>query len=115
MNFLTSGGTLLIQLFLTGRVITAMGLIFSLSLVPGLDSTFLAMNGDLLTNLDLRELVRFAEFMIPRFVKEGKSTLTVAVGCTGGRHRSVAVAEALRARLRKTGGGIKIYHRDLYK
>ncbi|MFN8606329.1 MAG: MFS transporter [Vulcanimicrobiota bacterium] len=36
MNFLTSGGTLLIQLFLTGRVITAMGLIFSLSLVPGM-------------------------------------------------------------------------------
>jgi RNase adapter protein RapZ len=63
----------------------------------------------------LRELVRFAEFMIPRFVKEGKSTLTVAVGCTGGKHRSVVIAEELRARLRKRGGDIKIFHRDLYK
>jgi len=63
----------------------------------------------------LGELVRFMEFLLPRFVKEGKSTLTVAVGCTGGRHRSVAIAEELRARLRKTGGDIKIYHRDLYK
>jgi len=63
----------------------------------------------------LRELLRFTEFMIPRFVKEGKSTLTVAVGCTGGRHRSVVIAEELRARLRKTGGDVKIYHRDLYK
>jgi RNase adapter protein RapZ len=63
----------------------------------------------------LDELVRFTEFLLPRFVKEGKSTLTVAVGCTGGRHRSVAIAEELRARLRKTGGDIKIYHRDLYK
>lgn len=63
----------------------------------------------------LGELVRFMEFLLPRFVKEGKSTLTVAVGCTGGRHRSVAIAEELRARLRETGGDIKIYHRDLYK
>ncbi len=63
----------------------------------------------------LRELARFAEFLIPRFVKEGKSTLTVAVGCTGGKHRSVVIAEALRARLRKRGGDIKIFHRDLYK
>ncbi len=63
----------------------------------------------------LREVVRFMEFLIPRFVKEGKSTLTVAVGCTGGKHRSVVIAEELRARLRERGGDIKIYHRDLYK
>ncbi len=63
----------------------------------------------------LSELLRFTEFMIPRFVKEGKSTLTVAVGCTGGRHRSVVIAEELRARLRKMGADVKIYHRDLYK
>ncbi|HVP90867.1 MAG TPA: RNase adapter RapZ [Terriglobales bacterium] len=63
----------------------------------------------------LRELVRFTDFMIPRFVKEGKSTLTIAIGCTGGKHRSVVIAEELRSRLRKTGGEIRIYHRDLYK
>jgi UPF0042 nucleotide-binding protein len=63
----------------------------------------------------IRELVRFTDFMIPRFVKEGKSTLTVSIGCTGGKHRSVVIAEELRTHLRKTGGDIKIYHRDLYK
>jgi UPF0042 nucleotide-binding protein len=63
----------------------------------------------------IRELVRFTDFMIPRFVKEGKSTLTIAIGCTGGRHRSVVIAEELRARLKRTGGEVKIYHRDLYK
>lgn len=63
----------------------------------------------------IREIVRFMDFMIPRFVKEGKSTLTVSIGCTGGKHRSVVIAEELRTHLRKTGGAIKIYHRDLYK
>jgi UPF0042 nucleotide-binding protein len=63
----------------------------------------------------IRELVRFTDFMIPRFVKEGKSTLTVSIGCTGGKHRSVVIAEELRTHLKKTGGDIKIYHRDLYK
>jgi len=63
----------------------------------------------------LRELVRFTDFLVPRFVKEGKSTLTIAIGCTGGKHRSVVIAEELRGHLRKSGGDIKIYHRDLYK
>jgi UPF0042 nucleotide-binding protein len=63
----------------------------------------------------LRELVRFTDYMIPRFVKEGKSTLTIAIGCTGGKHRSVVIAEELRARLRRAGGEIKVTHRDLYK
>jgi UPF0042 nucleotide-binding protein len=63
----------------------------------------------------IRRLIRFMDFLVPRFVKEGKSTLTVAVGCTGGKHRSVVIAEELRAHLKKAGGDIKIYHRDLYK
>jgi UPF0042 nucleotide-binding protein len=63
----------------------------------------------------LRKLVRFMDFMIPHFIKEGKSTLTVSVGCTGGKHRSVVIAEELRAHLKKAGGDVKIYHRDLYK
>lgn len=63
----------------------------------------------------LREFVRFTDFVIPRFVKEGKSTLTVSIGCTGGKHRSVVIAEELRAHLKKTGRDVKIYHRDLYK
>jgi UPF0042 nucleotide-binding protein len=63
----------------------------------------------------LRRLARFMDFMIPHFVKEGKSTLTVAVGCTGGKHRSVVIAEELRAHLKRGRGDVKIYHRDLYK
>jgi UPF0042 nucleotide-binding protein len=63
----------------------------------------------------LEALHGFLEVMLPRFVAEGKSTLTVAVGCTGGRHRSVVIAEELRSRLRKAGRDVKIYHRDLYK
>ncbi|MBM4363502.1 MAG: RNase adapter RapZ [Deltaproteobacteria bacterium] len=54
------------------------------------------------------------EFSIPRFEAEGKSYLTIAVGCTGGRHRSVALAEALAAALTgPTGLPIGVVHRDL--
>lgn len=67
------------------------------------------------TRAFLADLFRFADRLLPRFVKEGKSCLTVAVGCTGGRHRSVVVAEALRARLRGAGAEVKIFHRDIYK
>jgi UPF0042 nucleotide-binding protein len=63
----------------------------------------------------IRKLVGFMDFMLPHFIKEGKSTLTVSVGCTGGKHRSVVIAEELRAHLKKVGGDVKIYHRDLYK
>jgi RNase adapter protein RapZ len=63
----------------------------------------------------LRELFRFADFAVPRFAREGKSTLTVSVGCTGGRHRSVVIAEELRKHLRAAGSDVKIYHRDLFK
>ena len=63
----------------------------------------------------LRELFRFLDFVLPRFAKEGKTTLAVAVGCTGGKHRSVVVAEELRAHLRQRGTDVRIYHRDLFK
>lgn len=53
-------------------------------------------------------------FVIPLYVAEGKSYLTVAVGCTGGRHRSVAVAEALRKRLGAIPGvTFRLRHRDI--
>jgi UPF0042 nucleotide-binding protein len=50
--------------------------------------------------------------LLPRFDAEGKSYLTIAVGCTGGRHRSVAVAEALADWLRKVGRSVTLSHRD---
>lgn len=53
-------------------------------------------------------------FLIPNYVKEGKNQLVIAIGCTGGRHRSVTLANDLYARLRDKGDyGIKLYHRDV--
>jgi len=51
--------------------------------------------------------------LLPRFDAEGKSYLTIAVGCTGGRHRSVAVAERLAGWLRATGRSVSLSHRDV--
>ena len=54
------------------------------------------------------------EFLVPQYVTEGKSHLTVAVGCTGGRHRAVAVSEALRRRMSSLAGvRVRINHRDI--
>jgi len=63
----------------------------------------------------LRELFRFVDFALPRFAKEGKTSVAVAVGCTGGKHRSVVIAEELRRHLRGPARDVRIYHRDLYK
>jgi len=63
----------------------------------------------------LRELFRFVDFVFPRFAKEGKTTVAIAVGCTGGKHRSVVIAEELCAHLKDKGCDVKIYHRDLFK
>jgi len=51
--------------------------------------------------------------LIPAYVREGKSYLTVAMGCTGGRHRSVALAEELAVRLNKHGITTSVFHRDV--
>lgn len=53
-------------------------------------------------------------FLLPQYVREGKSYLTIAIGCTGGRHRSVMVAEAVRKRLRGAKNvRLRIRHRDV--
>lgn len=51
--------------------------------------------------------------LLPAYEAEGKSYLTVAIGCTGGRHRSVAVTEELARRLRDHGFAVRVGHRDL--
>jgi RNase adapter protein RapZ len=53
------------------------------------------------------------ETLIPRYRAEGKSYVTIAFGCTGGRHRSVHVAERVAARLRDAGFSPTVTHRDL--
>lgn len=62
-------------------------------------------------------LMDMMEFLIPRYLQEGKSRLTIGIGCTGGQHRSVAITEALAAHLcslpQLSGGcGVRIIHRD---
>jgi UPF0042 nucleotide-binding protein len=61
----------------------------------------------------LIHLVDMLSSVLPEFAQEGKSYLTVAVGCTGGRHRSVAVAEEVAARLRQSGQPVRTGHRDV--
>ncbi len=58
----------------------------------------------------LRELLGF---LLPRYVQEGKSYLTVAVGCTGGRHRSVMIADALARGIAQAEAQVSVRHRDL--
>lgn len=54
------------------------------------------------------------EFLVPQYVSEGKSYLTIGIGCTGGRHRSVAIAEALKKRLgRLDNVRVRVKHRDI--
>jgi UPF0042 nucleotide-binding protein len=53
-------------------------------------------------------------FLLPQYIKEGKTYLTVAIGCTGGRHRSVAIAEALGRRVKRVKGiQVRVRHRDV--
>jgi RNase adapter protein RapZ len=60
----------------------------------------------------LEHVLGLLRFTLPRFQHEGKSYLTIAVGCTGGRHRSVVLVEELRARLTALGHRVLVRHRD---
>lgn len=60
----------------------------------------------------LSKVVDLLDFVIPQYESEGKAYLTIGVGCTGGRHRSVALAEAIGAHLRGAGGDVTVHHRD---
>ena len=57
--------------------------------------------------------VDLLDYLIPLYEKEGKAYLTIAVGCTGGRHRSVAIADALFEHIKKPGRKIIVTHRDI--
>ncbi|WPU44964.1 RNase adapter RapZ [Limosilactobacillus reuteri] len=60
----------------------------------------------------LRSLLEIA---LPGYIKEGKSSLTIAIGCTGGQHRSVTIANKLSADLKEKGYKVNTYHRDIEK
>ena len=61
----------------------------------------------------LQHLDALLTFALPRYQREGKSYLTIAIGCTGGRHRSVTLVEALRHRLEAAGVSVLVRHRDV--
>ena len=57
---------------------------------------------------------RLLEYSIPAFAAEGKSRLTIGIGCTGGRHRSIVFAEEIARRLREEGHEpVEVFHREL--
>jgi UPF0042 nucleotide-binding protein len=58
----------------------------------------------------MRDLIMF---LLPLYQKEGRSYLTIAVGCTGGNHRSPAIAEALAKEIRKSSVNPEVIHREL--
>lgn len=62
----------------------------------------------------LDKLEDMVQFLIPNYVKEGKNRLVIAIGCTGGKHRSVTLANVLYERMKDKGKyGVKRYHRDV--
>jgi UPF0042 nucleotide-binding protein len=65
------------------------------------------LTGELLDRLDT-----FLGYLLPHYAAEGKANLTIAIGCTGGKHRSVVVANHLAERLRAGRHGVRVSHRD---
>jgi len=66
--------------------------------------------------MTIKKLSALLRWVVPLYVQEGKSYLTVGIGCTGGKHRSVYVAEALKRELSDLKGvAIKVNHRDLVR
>ena len=64
----------------------------------------------------VRQYTSLLEFLIPHYVAEGKNQLVVSIGCTGGMHRSVTLANEIADRLRRNGDyGVRVWHRDIEK
>ncbi len=65
------------------------------------------------THIFLEKYLDLLNYLIPHYEKEGKSSLTIAVGCTAGTHRSVSIADAIYRELKKTTNLITLTHRDI--
>ncbi|MBZ2175908.1 RNase adapter RapZ [Schnuerera sp. xch1] len=64
------------------------------------------------TNTFVDKVIDMLEFLIPNYIKEGKTQLIIGIGCTGGKHRSVAIANEIRRRLKENGHRAVVSHRD---
>jgi UPF0042 nucleotide-binding protein len=71
------------------------------------------MERDPATREFIERLEDYLKYVTPHYAAEGKSYLTIAIGCTGGRHRSVMIAERLRRALASVGGRVRVRHRDI--
>ncbi|MDH3194276.1 MAG: RNase adaptor protein RapZ, partial [Acidimicrobiia bacterium] len=60
----------------------------------------------------LTDATSMLKFLLPRYEAEGKSFLSIAIGCTGGRHRSVAIAVELARRIEESDVAVSVHHRD---
>ncbi len=60
----------------------------------------------------MQHLTRMIDFLLPRYASEGKASLVICIGCTGGKHRSVAITEALTSYINQSGGNATAVHRD---
>ncbi len=65
------------------------------------------------TRIFLEKYLSLLDFLIPRYEKEGKAYLTIAAGCTGGRHRSVVIAQVFHEHFKQSGKRVDIAHRDI--
>ena len=64
------------------------------------------------SNIFVDKVINLLEFLIPKYIKEGKSMLTIGIGCTGGKHRSVCIAQKLYEQLKSKYLTVHISHRD---
>ncbi len=63
----------------------------------------------------MKKLENLIDFLLPLYVEEGKLGLTIAIGCTGGRHRSAAIAQTLADFIEEQGYAVQCIHRDIQK
>ncbi len=85
-------------------------------LLTGLDAPVVEyVLGDAPGQSFLPKLLEFVHYLLPLYQEEGRYRLTLACGCTGGRHRSVAVAEQVHASLKKAGYAVSLEHRHIHR
>jgi len=63
----------------------------------------------------MKRITELLTYLLPHYIQEGKSYLTIGFGCTGGHHRSVMIAEEIRRNLASAGYNAKVTHRDIAK